>query len=325
MQLAEAYFFHDDPCDFWSLALQLGIHDAVISLHEQPGYRLTEYAFLAQIQKKYADHGLNVKVIESMPPSDRIKFGLPGRDEEIEGFKELILNMGELGIPVLCYNFMAGFGWFRTSTEMQTRGGALVSGYDHEDMRDAPLTEYGIVTEDQLWDNLKYFMEQIVTVAEKAGVKLALHPDDPPVSPIRGIARILRSADALQRAIDLVPSPNNGITLCQGTLAAAGEDIPGAIRRFGEQNKIFFVHFRDVSGTVERFHETFHDNGKTDMYEAMKTYKNVGYNGPIRADHVPTMAGEPNVNSGYEVLGRLFGNGYIIGLMEAVGYTHTKR
>ncbi|MNB68594.1 Mannonate dehydratase [compost metagenome] len=325
MQLAEAYFFHDDPCDFWSLAKQLGIHDAVISLHQQPDYRLTEYAFLAHIQKKYDDHGLNVKVIESMPPSENIKFGLPGRDAEIEGFKELIINMGKLGIPVLCYNFMAGFGWFRTSTEMQTRGGALVSGYDHESMQDAPLTEHGIVTEDQLWSNLKYFMEQIVPVAEKAGVKLALHPDDPPVSPIRGIARILRSADALQRAIDLVPSPNNGITLCQGTLAAAGENIPEVIRKFGEQKKIFFVHFRDVSGTAEKFHETFHDNGKTDMYEAMKMYKNVGYYGPIRADHVPTMAGEPNVNSGYEVLGRLFGNGYIIGLMEAVGYAHTNK
>src|SRR5690606_26203011 len=132
------------------------------------------------------------------------------------------------------------------------------------------LTEAGIVSEDQLWENLRCFMKAIVPAAEKAKVKLALHPDDPPITPIRGVSRILRSADALQQAIDLVPSEYNGITLCQGRLATAGEDIPATIRRFARQDKRFFVHFRDVKGTPERFEETFHDDGKTDMYEAMK-------------------------------------------------------
>jgi mannonate dehydratase len=183
-------------------------------------------------------------------------------------------------------------------------------------MENAPLTEAGIVTEDQLWESLRYYLERIVPVAEKAKVRLALHPDDPPISPIRGIARILTSADALQRAIDLVPSEYSGITLCQGTLATAGEHIPSVIHRFSAQGKIFFVHFRDVRGSKEKFTETFHDDGQTDMLEAMKTYVEVGFRGPARPDHVPTMEGENNSFPGYETLGRLFGVGYIKGLME---------
>lgn len=127
----------------------------------------------------------------------------------------------------------------------------------------------------------------------------------------------MTSAAALQQAIDLVPSAYNGITLCQGTLATAGEHIPSVIRHFAKQDKMFFVHFRDVKGTPEKFEETFHDDGQTDMLEAMHTYYEVGFNGPARPDHVPTMEGEDNANPGYELLGRLYGIGYIRGLMEA--------
>ncbi|MEO3943900.1 mannonate dehydratase [Gorillibacterium sp. CAU 1737] len=324
MQVAEAYFFHDYVCDFWDLTKQMGITDAVIpltSLMEGPAWGVEN---LSKVKQMYENEGLRVTVIENMPPSNKIKLGLPGRDEEIEYFKTLIRSMGLLGIPVLCYNFMAEIGWFRTSMNMPTRGGALVSGYSRQAMEALPLTEYGHVSEEQMWDNLKYFLERIVPVAEEAKVKLALHPDDPPVTPLRGISRIIRGAEGLQRAIDLVPSPYSGITFCQGTLATAGEDIPSAIRQFGKQDKIFFVHFRDVAGTSDNFYETFHDDGKTDMLEAMKTYYEVGFNGPVRADHVPTMAGEPNHYPGYEIMGRLFGNGYMIGLMEAAGYKREK-
>jgi mannonate dehydratase len=154
-------------------------------------------------------------------------------------------------------------------------------------------------------------------VAEKAKVKLAMHPDDPPLSPIRGLGRIMRSLENYQRLLDLVPSPVNGVTLCQGNFTLMTEDLPKAIRHFGRQKKIFFVHFRDVRGTPERFEETFHDDGKTNMLEAMKLYYRYGYSGPARPDHVPTMAGEDNANPGYELMGRLFGVGYIKGLMEA--------
>ncbi|WP_274653430.1 mannonate dehydratase [Paenibacillus humicola] len=317
MRLAE--FFPSQPNRLWRLAKQMGVDYAVgpLAWEEKGQHKPWDLMPLIHMKQRFADYGLTLEVIESMPPSNNIKLGTPERDEEIEVFKQFIVNMGAAGIPVLCYNFMAQFNWFRTSTTTRTRGGALVSSYDHSLMLDAPLTEAGVVTEERLWDNLNYFLTQIVPVAEKAKVKLALHPDDPPISPIRGVSRILRSADALQRAIDLVPSEYSGITLCQGTLATAGEDIPAVIRRFSEQNKLFFVHFRDVRGTPDKFEETFHDDGKTNMLEAMEAYYEAGFDGPARPDHVPTMDGEDNANPGYELLGRLYGVGYIKGLMEA--------
>ena len=132
------------------------------------------------------------------------------------------------------------------------------------------MTEYGVVTDEQLWANLEYFLKRVLPVAEKANVKLAMHPDDPPLSPIRGIARIMRSVENFQRLLDLVPSPANGIDLCQGNFTLMTDDLPGVIRQFGKQKKIFFVHFRDVRGTPEKFEETFHDDGKTDMAACMR-------------------------------------------------------
>jgi mannonate dehydratase len=249
---------------------------------------------------------------------EKIKLGLPGRDEEIEIVKELIRNMGRLGIPVWCYQMMATIGVVRTSATIPSRGGAMVTGYDHDLMRDAPLTEYGIVTEEKMWDNLKYFLEQVVPVAEQANVKLAMHPDDPPLSPIRGFSRIMSSIDNFQALLDLVPSPVNGIALCQGNFTLMTDDLPGVIRHFGSQDKIFFVHFRDVRGTPEKFVETFHDDGKTDMLACLEAYRDIGYEGVCRPDHVPTMAGDTYGHPGYTKIGRLFAIGYIKGLREAV-------
>lgn len=316
MKLAEVLGTHETP--MWSLCKQMGVDCAVAGLpRESDGMKPWDYVNLLRMKQRFENFGFRVEVIEARPPANRIKLGLPGRDEEIATVQELIRNMGALGIPVWCYDFMAEFNWFRTSTSTRTRGGALVSSYDHSLMKDAPFTENAPISEDQLWTNLEYYLKAIVPVAEEAGVKLALHPDDPPISPIRGVSRILTSADALHRAINLVPSEMSGITLCQGTLATAGDDIPATISRFANQGKLFFVHFRDVRGTAEKFEETFHDDGKTDMLEAMMTYAKVGFDGPARPDHVPTMTGENNDNPGYESLGRLFAIGYIRGLMEA--------
>ncbi len=206
----------------------------------------------------------------------------------------------------------------RTSTTVPARGGALATGFDLRLMKDAPLTEYGIVTEDRLWENLEYFLKALVPAAEEAGVKLAMHPDDPPLSPIRGLGRIMRSIENYQRLLDLVPSPVNGIALCQGNFTLMTDDLPGVIRHFGRQEKIFFVHFRDVRGTVENFVETFHDEGKTNLLECMKAYKEVGFEGVCRPDHVPTMEGDSNDRPSYSSVGRLFAIGYIKGLRQAV-------
>ncbi|TDG00711.1 mannonate dehydratase [Paenibacillus piri] len=315
MKLAE--MFTPYPDRLWKLARQVGVTHAVAKLpYDEQGVKPWEFTYLLHMKTRFEDYGFQLEVIEPAPTNNKIKLGLPGRDEEIEIMKELITNMGALNIPVLCYNFMAQFGWFRTSTTTVSRGGALVSSYDHSIMLNAPLTEAGIVTEEQMWEHFAYFLERIVPVAEKAKVKLALHPDDPPISPVRGIARIFRNAEALQRAIDMVPSEYNGITLCQGNMAAAGEDIPALIRRFSKQNKLFFSHFRDIRGTAAKFEEAFHDDGITDMFAAMKTYVEVGFNGPLRPDHVPTMEGEGNDKPGYETVGRLFAVGYIKGLLE---------
>jgi mannonate dehydratase len=226
--------------------------------------------------------------------------------------------MGTLGISVWCYEWMPVFNWMRTSTTIPSRGGAFVTGYDHELMKDAPLTEYGVVTEEQLWDNLKYFLERVIPVAEKANVKLAMHPDDPPLSPIRGLGRIMRSVENYQRLLDLVPSPVNGITLCQGNFTLMTDDLPSVIRHFGQQGKIFFVHLRDVRGTPSNFVETFHDDGKTDMLACMRAYRDIGFEGVYRPDHVPTMEGDSNENAGYSSIGRLFAIGYLKGLQQAV-------
>lgn len=238
MQLAE--FFSPRPDRLWQLAKQMDVNYAVSGLAwEEKSEKPWDLMPLIRMKQRFADSGINLAVIESMPPSNEIKLGTAGRDAEIETFQQFIVNMGRAGIPVLCYNFMAQFNWFRTSTTTRTRGGALVSSYDHSLMRNSPLTEAGIVSEQQLWENLHYFMEQIVPVAEEAKVKLALHPDDPPITPIRGVSRILRSADALQRAIDLVPSAYNGITLCQGTLATAGSISQASFAILADRTKCF--------------------------------------------------------------------------------------
>ena len=217
-----------------------------------------------------------------------------------------------------CYNFMAGIGWYRTKVDIAERGGALASGFDNQIAKKQGLTRWGKISEEKIWDNITYFLKRVVPVAEKAGVKMALHPDDPPISPLRGVGRILISAEAFRRVLQIVPSPVNGITFCQANFKLMGEDIQALVREFGGQGKIFFVHLRDVRGTGERFRETFHDNGPTDMAEMLKLYHEVGFRGPIRPDHAPTLGGESNISPGYAMQGKVFAIGYMKGIMEAL-------
>jgi mannonate dehydratase len=282
---------------------------------------------LAYNQELFSDHGFTIVGLEDTAPMDKTRLGLPGRDAEIEHIIAQIKAMGALGISTLCYNWMALSSWGRTDTAILARGGALVTGFDLETAEKRPsLVAPGEIEPEQMWSALEDFLKAVVPVAEAAGVRLGLHPDDPPRPWDRNVPRIMSSVAAYRRMLDIVPSESSGITFCQGNFALMREvidgetDLPTLIREFGS-GKIPFVHFRDVKGTVQRFEETFHDAGQTDMPECMRAYSEVGFVGPMRPDHVPTLAGESNERPGYETLGRLFAIGYIRGLEQAA-YGH---
>ena len=320
IQLAE--FLPPQPSPLWTLARQMGVDHAVGGLPlDDPlngADAAWDYMPLLRMQQRYQSAGFKLAVIEARPPYNLVKRGVPGREQEIAAICTLIENMGRLGIPVWCYEWMTDFNWLRTNTHTLSRGGSIVTSFDAALLRDAPPTDQGPITEDELWQNLEYFLRKVVPVAEKWNVKLAMHPDDPPLSPIRGVGRIMRSLDNYQRLVDLVPSPVNGITLCQGNFTLMTDDLPRAIRHFGRQGKIFFVHFRDVRGTAEKFEETWHDDGKTNLLECMRAYREIGFDGVLRPDQVPTVEGDNNDRPGYSSFGRLYAIGYIRGLRDAV-------
>ena len=319
-----AEFLPPTPSSLWKLAKQGGADYAVGGLPfddpQNAGDAPWDYLPLLRMKERYESGGFELAVIEARPPLNNAKRALPGRDEEIETVCTLLENMGKLGIPVWCYEWMTDFNWLRTNTSKPSRGGSLVTSFDNALMQDAPPTAEGPISEEALWENLQYFLERIVPVAEKWNVKLAMHPDDPPLSPIRGVGRIMSRVENFQRVIDMVPSPVNGITMCQGNFTLMTDDLPSVIRQFGEQEKIFFVHFRDVAGTKEKYEETWHDAGKTDMLACMQAYKDIGFEGVLRPDHVPTVEGDSNKDAGYSSFGRLYALGYIRGLREAVYY-----
>jgi mannonate dehydratase len=173
------------------------------------------------------------------------------------------------------------------------------------------------VTEEHLWATFRRFIQRVAPAAERAGVRLALHPDDPPLSPLRGIARIMRSVEAFERVIAMVDTPANSITLCQGNFTLMTDDLPGVIRHFGRLGRIAFGHFRDVRGAPERFVETFHDDGQTDMFACMRAWHEIGFEGVMRPDHVPTLEGDLHDTPAYSNMARLHAIGYMVGLREA--------
>jgi mannonate dehydratase len=316
LEIAE--FINPTPSPLWKLAKQAGVDLAVGGLpfdSLQAGERLTDYAPLKRMQESYEAGGFRLAVIEARPPLNRAKRGLPGRDEEIATVCTLLENMGKLGIPVWCYEWMTDFNWVRTNMSTLSRGGSVVTSFD---LNDVPqdLTDQPPICEEELWVNLEYFLKQVLPVAEKANVKLSMHPDDPPLSPIRGVGRIMRSVDNYQRLLDIVPSPMNTITMCQGNFTLMTDDLPAAIRKFGKN--ISFIHFRDVKGVPKKFEETWHDAGKTDMLACMRAYRDIGFDGVLRPDHVPTVEGDSNEHAGYSSFGRLYAIGYIRGLHQAV-------
>ena len=299
------------------LAAQCGV-EGIVSRYPGPGREP-----LRDLQSQIESEGLRLFAVEGCLPIEKIKLGADSDGSDLAAVKALIRDMGALGIPLLCTNFMAGTDWVRTQLDAPERGGARVTAFDLADTRRAQslsaTTAGGIddapVSADELWSRLESLLREIVPVAEENGVTIVWHPDDPPLTEFRGKARILNSVEAFERLVALVPSPANAICFCVGTFVAMGVDIPAAIRRLGRH--IRYVHFRDVRGPAESFVETFHDNGPTDMPGVMRALREIGFDGPLRPDHVPQLEGEFDGEPGYTMLGRLFAYGYIRALIQA--------
>ncbi len=305
----------------YRLSKQIGVNYAIATVTGALSkVRREEYLpALQKIKSEMEAGGLTIAGVESHPvPAERIKLGEPGRDEEIENYKAAIEALSKVGIRMICYNWMAGLGWYRTNTAHKERGDALSSSFDNEEAKRQGLTKWGEISEERIWENLAYFQKQVLPVAEKFQVQMALHPDDPPLSPLRGIGRILTSARNYRRVMDMAPSKINGVTFCQANFVAMGENVETLAKEWLAQKKIFFVHFRDVAGTRESFRETFHDNGPTDMVRMLQVYHEGGFDGPMRPDHAPTLEGEANDRPGYAMNGKILAIGYMKGIMEGL-------
>jgi mannonate dehydratase len=281
-----------------------------------------EFDDLAAVVKELARAGLTLAAVEAGPPSDRIVLGKDGRDRQIADWQTAIRSMGRLGVEVLCYTFMpqvmADAMVVRTTAAARARGGALTTAFRAADVTDAtvPHTEATVPVE-RMWDHLEYFLRRVIPVAEAAGVKLAMHPDDPPLSPLCGLNRIMSSVDAFDRLVALSSSPANGIALCAGCFLEMGADLIAVAERF--RDRIHHLHVRDVAGTATDFVETFPDDGPTDFIPLLAALDRLAPNAPIRIDHVPRLAQEAGPNDGYGFLGHVFATGYLKGLLEATG------
>ena len=282
-------YLRSTPDATWDIARSLGVRHGVIRLPEDEAFDVTDRAHWDTVYKRFTDFGFTPLVIEPMPNAlhDHIKAGDEKRDECIERVIKMFPIMRDVGISTICFNWMAHIGWLRTRSDYKERGGALVTGFD---MNDFVPTDKRI-TERELWDNYSYFLNAVIPEAERYGIKLALHPDDPPISPLGNVERIMISLDNIKKAIfDIRKSDSLGLTMCQANFFIMGEDIKRVTDIFG--NKIMFIHFRNTTGTPLAFRETFHDNGEIPMAEVLDYYVKSGLDVPIRVDHVPTMAGE---------------------------------
>lgn len=311
------YFYYPHNIT-WDYAVQCGVKNGVIRAPETRDFDLCSSEHWQQLCDDFRAHGINPLVLEPLPNElhDHIKAGDARRDESIDRFLRMLPILSRQGINTVCFNFMAHVGWTRTGREYPERGGALVTGFDLKDY--VPCE--AVITQEELWDNYTYFIKAVVPEAERYGIKLALHPDDPPLAKLGNVSRIMTSYENIHRAIHTVESPVLGVTYCQATYHMMGEDVVETARKFGD--KIFFVHFRNCKGSVEHFTETFHDNGELDMAKMIETYGDMGLDVPIRVDHVPIMAGESGGVAGYTALGRLYAIGYLKGLLEM--YAHKK-
>jgi mannonate dehydratase len=327
--------------DYLAFARQLGVGGVQLNTPDLPGEQRWEERDLVELREKVESFGLRLEAIENMPNHfyEKAMLGTAGRDEEIEHVVATIVNIGRAGIPILGFNWLPTSVW-RTDLSPTGRGGAVVSAFDLsiaddparagdvlvarrdrrvEDKKDSwskgELFGIDVSRNDQeMWESYEYFVRAVVPVAEEAGVCLALHPDDPPVAVLGGVARIFRSVGSLKRAADLSPGPGFALDLCLGTVSEMGgqEAVLEAIRYLAPRGKIAYVHLRDVRGTVPSFVECFLGEGNYHPPTVLRALRAEGFDGFVLDDHTPALVGD----SPYGHRGRAFALGYIQGLIE---------
>jgi len=282
-----------------------------VSVGSTPDLRTAE-GFL-QIKKRYADAGITVwnignTSVHNMP---EVTLNLPGRDQKIEEYKQYLRNLGKAGIYYTTYAHMGNGIWSSGRATIRGASGREfdLSSPNKQGVWDGvtfkePLSHGREFTKEEIWENYTYFIKQVAPVAEEAGVRIGIHPDDPPVPVLAGVPRcIFGNFDGYRRAMEIAASPNVGICLCCGTWLEGGKQLTGKdpeemIRYFGSQ-KIWKIHFRNVSAPLPHFVETFMDNGYYDMYKIMKALRDVNYDGIVILDHTPGLVGGGNAQTAY--------------------------
>ena len=338
------WFGKRDPISLAHIRQIPAVRGIVGALFEIPVGKAWKLDQVAHLREDVEAHGMSLEVIESVPIHEDIKLGRATRDRLIDQYCESVRNIGRAGVRVLCYNFMPVFDWMRTelarpladgSTALAYVDSALAridlshgtaelpgwaTAYSNQEMS-ALLEAYRSVDEEKLWENFAYFLERVVPVAAGSGVRMALHPDDPPWS-VFGLPRIITSGKALERVLDIVDDPANGITFCAGSLAADPQnDLVAIIRAVGGRGRVHFAHCRNIKRTgVRSFQETAHpsDHGDVDMRAVLSALQETGFNGPIRSDHGRMIWGETG-QPGYGLYDRALGAMYLHGLWEGIG------
>lgn len=346
MELTFRWFGPTDPVPLAHVAQIPGMRGVVGALYDVPVGEPWPADGLARLVESVDAVGLRLSVVESIPVHEDVKLGRPTRDRYADAYCASIERLGAAGVPVLCYNFMPVFDWTRTDLAMPLPDGSTALAYDEAAMAridlsrgtgDLPgwataytadelaalLAAYRAVDAERLWEHLAWFLERVVPVAEAAGVRMAIHPDDPPWS-IFGLPRIVTSGAALERLVGLVDSPANGVTFCTGSLGAdPANDLPAIARRLGARGRVHFAHCRNVRRTGERrFHEARHPSadGDVDMHAVLRALHETGFAGPMRPDHGRMIWGEAG-RPGYGLYDRALGATYLYGLWEGISRT----
>ena len=342
MKMTFRWYGESDPVKLEYIRQIPGMYGIVSAIYDVPVGEVWPLEKLQALRDRIEGAGLKFEVVESVPMHEDIKLGKPSRDRLIANFQQNIRNCAAVGVKVICYNFMPVFDWTRTEMAKELPDGSFTLAFDAQAVAEIDpekgialpgwdasykpeqlkslLAEYKAVSEETLWANLEYFLKAIIPVAEEAGVKMAMHPDDPP-RPIFGLPRIVKNRDDLARLVKIVDSPANGLTLCSGSLGAdLCNNIPSLVREFGGQGRIHFGHLRNVKVEEDgTFYESTHNScdGSLDMAEIVKAYHEVGFEGYVRPDHGRMIWGETG-KPGYGLYDRALGAVYLNGLWEAV-------